>query len=731
MQKKSRFLGVVCILSGLSVATSCGIRDTNTNMTVPTSGVFQSKWNGFADVLGMHHLEDMPDLTNHKAMEKELSTPPENFQLADDAHNQRQYALVAQTVAGYILAQEPFMQNKKVLSLEPYANVLKQSDASAAQVVPMAIPTKQRNGNWVDLSAVKTFSGLDQNSFFKIYPTINGNVLQDDSKAVCGHVYLMTYETPSNGQNALYRALVSVPAPCNGVADQNQYPLMVFAHGGDAGLTFKEMATLLQENLGKFVVAAPVYPGEPLCTGAFFQGDQSNGYARSCLDKNNNLTEPSIPALGTKSPTRDDTNGLIAMVDAITQMSNPQEPANQDKISFGVNNIFYDQAHDRSLIPFNDDQKMFGLKSIAVADSRGGATLLAAIGRVGVLFALQNGSRGDGNYHPALTNFSGLSLVAAPTSLLVGQFRILVQNFVQGKVFEGLLRLPMVPELNNYFKDYRDAEIGSDQEQAELMNLVGWLGATDMTYLTPYVSIAVRNWTALSLGVSAPGSIVMLHGTQDKIVPFTESLIVKKGMDTLFANIYGPSANHDLFDASVVPPGSQLFSFQSDTAYVNDPKATYHVTDASFMTSHLINPALSAYSQPSETADFFLFGGKIDGLNTPDSVQQQFDLFNNSFAANDPQQRRPYILSNGCNPMKNGSCYLYGLQLQNDNWNQTNRPLYNRTILQDVSGGIPSAMYSGAWDPNAQNNLLSPVDVLSAWVDHSVLSSLGVFQPFG
>lgn len=704
--------------------TSCGIRDTNVNMKTQSSNVYSSKWNAFADVVGLAHLEDMPDATDRHALEKSLSTPPSHFQADPRAtldHPDLKYAQVFADVKSEILSQEPHMHALQIMSIEPYVDALKSYQPHIQnEDVALSLPYKQRNGVTVDLSGNKTFSSLDANSSFKVYPTEHGAAVLDDSRAARGHVYLMTYKAGPQGSSQIYRALISIP---EGTSSTNPHPLMVFAHGGDAGLTFKEMALLLQDNLGKFVVAAPAYPGEPICAGGMTQGTEANHYHRSCTDALGNPTEDSIAPLGARSPLKDDVNGLLALVDGITKLS--ADDVISDFYS-GNENIFKDNSG--SLIPFNDPDKVLGLKTVGVADSRGGATLLSAVGKAGFLFPITGAA-------PAY--FSGIGLIGSPSSLVVGAFRILLQDFFDGAVPNDFNSLPMVPELQHDFDAYRNAPIGSQEEQVELHKLVGWLASSDLTFLAPYAGIALKNWTALGQNHFAPGTVALFHGTQDKVVPFTESLIAKQAFDSFFAYVYGPSEKEELEKVlHTIPPGSQMFSFQSDASYVTDPTATYHVMSPSFMTSRLMNPSMQAYTQLSDMKDGFLYGWNLDTPSSdPTTVAQQFDLFNKAYQNNVNPAVSPYILSPNCNPtispyLSNGSCSLYGLQVH-QNWSAPNKPLYNRTILQDVNHGVPTPMYSGVWDPHAQNSVLSPADVFSAWLDTSVLDpSVGVLQGF-
>ncbi len=454
------------------------------------------KWDKFADFVGLSHLENGPDLSNQSAVIAALSTPPTNFQPASDGSNVSKYLAVKLAAENFVAAQMPNTQATKIVRIEPFgASFLNADSVSQNENSFVALPYLERGAAnataFSDLSNFKTNSGLDESGHFSIRQTINGKVTNDNPAT--GSVYLMTYQLGGHiDQN--YQALITIP---EGASPLSPKPLMLFAHGGDAGLAFKEIATLLQGNLAKFIVAAPVYPGEPICAVDFSEGSASNNYARSCVDSAGNVTSPVIEPLGTKSPLLGDVNALLALQYGIWKLDTKQ----MSPVS-GLN------PFDKGIIPFYGNMSSIGIQTIGVADSRGGATLMAAIGRTGMLMSL-----GKVKY----PIFSGASLLYSPSSLLVGQFRFLSQVMMNGNVPSYLNALPMIPELTHSFDAYRGAETNSANETNELQNLVGFIAASDVSYLAPYLSAATKNWNEYvsyyPILVSAPGSIIFLHGT--------------------------------------------------------------------------------------------------------------------------------------------------------------------------------------------------------------------------
>lgn len=810
LHKKGLYLtSFVLVCSGL---LGCKVNPNSTGIS--QERVYENKWDKFADFVGLPHLSESPDLTDKKALTAALSIAPRNFQSHSD--NAVQYKNVSDAVNAYVLGQAKNMQASSVVSIVPYAQVLAAADTADQGTGFVSLPYLERGAAqanaFSDLSDVKSNSGIGADSKFAVHTTVNGKVT---STVVRGTVYVLTYQLGGNkSQNHL--ALVSIPdGVLNGAgALQKSVPLMVFAHGGDSGLSFREMATLLQGSLGDFVVAAPVYPGENLCSVDAGQGGANTRFVRSCVDTTGQLTSPLLVSQGVRSPVNGDVNSLLGMHQAITKLA-------FNKVTgfyTGSQNIFVDSTgapilklHSEETNPPHDFKEFYGFQTVGVSDSRGGATLMSALGRAGIMIggALQKLTnylqtcQPDPRTHicpsivnrlPMLPYFSGAGLYYTPSSFLVGQFRMLTQFMMSGVVPYDAWALPMMPELVHYFDAYRNAEVGSAAEDEELAKLVGQVAASDIAYLAPYLSLAVQNWTTNSLRLFydqkvAPGSLLLLHGTQDKIVPFAESLIAKVGMDAVFDNIYRSNAAQSPLVAGFVPAvGTQFFSFQPDVAYYNqdingtsctgakdahgndltnynpvkgkcfgggyngEPSLrplTDHGRDPEFLTSRVVNYQMRYvnYFEPgTSNIDPSLQNALLYGLDpawddpNPAKVNylysfsrshvvtalDQFSYANMALNSFAPSSV-PYNLAPTCDVAHHvvGSGLCYLVNAESSD----TFPLYNRPMIFDQTQSY-STMLTGVWDNAAQNATLTPTDIFSAWMKVSVLGDLGVLHLF-
>lgn len=809
-QKKSLYLASF-VLASLGLL-GCKVNPNATSASQDST--YENKWDKFADFVGLPHLADSPSLSNKKAVTESLSLAPLHFQ--NHGNNTAQYQAVFKAVNSYVLSQAKNMQASAVVSIVPYAEVLAAADTAAQNSSFVSIPYLERGAAhanaFSDLSTVKTNSGIGADSKFAVRTTVSGKVTNTVAR---GTVYVLTYQLGGN-QTQNHVALVSIP---DGVLNdsgalQKSVPLMVFAHGGDSGLSFREMATLLQGSLGNFVVAAPVYPGESLCAIDSGLGNAAHHFERMCVNASGEKTASVVVSQGVRSPLEGDVSALLGMHQAITKLA-------FNKVTGfyrGNKNIFVDSLgepiltlHSEESNPPMDLKELYGFQTIGVSDSRGGATLMAAIGRAGIMIGdtlkkfttyLQT-CQADPNTNvcpsvvsrlPMLPYFSGAALYYAPSSFLVGQFRMLAQFMMNGVMPESTLALPMIPEMTHYFDAYRNAESDSAEENTALSQLVGKIGASDVAYFAPYVSIAVQNWTTNSFRLFydqkvAPGSLLLLHGTQDKIVPFSESLISKAGMDAVFSNIYRSSAAQSPLVAGIVPAvGTQLFSFQPDEAYYNQQlndtsctgakdsqgndltnynpakekcfgggyntestpfSLTDHGRDPAFLTSHVLNYPMryvNYFEAGTSNIDSSLANALLYGIDPPwddanpervnylysfsrdhvVTVGDQFSYANMALNSFAPNSA-PYNLTPGCDMAHHviGSGLCYLVDAQAP----TAFPLYNRPMIFDQTQSY-SSMLTGVWDNSAQMSVLTPTDVFSAWIQVSVLGNKGVLNSF-
>ena len=658
----------------VAAASSCGKNRETSNMTAQDiSSKSIRKVDLFYQAVGLPSMEEAPALNDQSKVAAYLSMPPINFQEASDKSNETKYNFVNNAVGNFLQEQAPHMFATKIISFQPVKDVFSADMFKDLGSNHISVPYFERDGSATyDLSIYHTPVGLNSDGKFLLHDTRYGSVLRDKNDTrintdVSGTVYLLKYTM--GGSNEIQQALVTIP---DGASSDAQLPLMMFAHGGDGGLTFHEMATLLQGNLGKFIVAAPFYPGEPMCRYDFTSGTYDNNYIRSCVDEKGEPEGNLVDAIGEKSPLVNDVNSLLALQNAMKQLVLAKYGP---EFYNGVNYLVDSQGESKVQLNFPADtpifpnyQKNFGVKTFGFADSRGGATLLAAMARQGLMLVTASKNNAPSTsilskipflkqFTPPNTDylnnynlFSGATFVYAPSSLMVGQFRFLTQYMIAGNVPKSNFYLPMVPELAHspYFKDFQNATANTPDESKALSRLIGFIASTDITFLAPYVGVDMQNWANTSTGQPRPGSILFLHGTQDKTVPFTESVIAKNAMDTVFKAVYHLNENPALFGNTITAIGTEMFSFQPDDAYYHAPcdsaddinknlntgfcfgtadgHSTDHGLDPAFLTSYVMNKEAQELKFGDSSLINLIAYGKLDAQNT--SVQEQFNEFN-------------------------------------------------------------------------------------------------------
>ena len=498
------------LLSVLSIV-GCNFKG-NTDMQTD-SKINCAKWDAFANQVGIQTCDQAVLATNKNGIVEYLKKAPTHFNPTGDKYND-----VTNLVEKYVKEMAPKTQASEIVSVKKLADVLKESgfeEHTSNKDKIISIPYFDRDvtdetgkvttpGSYKDLSGYKTLSGLNKDSKFKIYSTKEGLVYDKLKEDIAeGTAYVLTYKL--NGSNQKYSAIVTVP---DNVPVGEKLPLIMYAHGGDAGLSFRNMATILQNNLSKGIVAAPSFPGEPICSITTIGGSAKNNFVRSCGDASYQVINPAVNPEGEKSPLDNDVNAFLGLHNAIFRIY-LKDNKSIDKIKTGQ----IDPDFTRDLkkldfyLPYSDTLDMnsivnnlAGPKTIGVSDSRGGSTLLAAVGRSGVLLKSVFSSGldkldMDNLIFPPL--FSSAALFYSPSSLLVGSFRIITQNLISGNIYDtsSLNALPMIPDLkkNKYFTNYINTPVGQDKDQ--LNNLVGWVASSDITYLAPYTSVAMQNWS--------------------------------------------------------------------------------------------------------------------------------------------------------------------------------------------------------------------------------------------
>jgi hypothetical protein len=492
----------------LSVFTlvGCGFKG-NTNMQTEVPKM-SAKVDPVSQLFGTASHSDPKN--NAFNLKSSLSKAPDH--VSPKGNSTDNYDRIKTAALKYVNENVTKSQASEIVSIKKFAEVLRDAgfdksyydESHLKEENFIAIPFMEQNSEKVtDLSGYKTRTGINQDSKFKVYGTKNGKL--DKSTFAEGTVYLFTYKL--NNSDVKHSAIITVP---DSLSNENQLPLILYAHGGDSGVSFRNMAQLMQSNLSQGIVAAPTFPGEAICAVTTLGGIPQNLFRRSCGDANGNVTEPVLAIEGVRSPLDEDVSSLIGMHNAITKLALNTDP-NKPTIKFSDDTIDQNFKNQLSFLRFNAKYSAISFlnspQTLGVAASRGGATLLATIGRIGIYYeniftTLLTSKEQNLDFEfmqkiPKLPLLSGAVLYYSPSTLLMGEFALPFNNILRGDLFEtsNYNMFPMIPDLNKnpYIVNYRNAP--ADNHEQELNELAGWLAASDTTFLGPYLSVAMQNWT--------------------------------------------------------------------------------------------------------------------------------------------------------------------------------------------------------------------------------------------
>jgi hypothetical protein len=306
--------------------------------------------------------------------------------------------------------------------------------------------------------------------------------------------YLMKYKrfkadgTPDSLING---ALVSVPT-----ATTNTYPVVAYAHAGDAGLSILEIAAVFGDLQAKHIVVAPAFPGESICK---FGTNSSNKTACDSAGRY-------FDAVGTSAPYSTDAEDLLAAHNClVTPNALPDFNSTvQEKIKFqAIPNV-------ATTMPV----------SYVFGSSRGGLTTSIALAKNTAMLQA-NAKAGKNDYtEPKYFYCAGTNI--NPTSFTYGEIRVYLEAVVKGTAESSATwRLPTAPQLNDLFKDYREGRMSTDE--AALM-----IQTRDATFNAALALASVRKWST-----GDKGAFFTMHGTLDKSIPISQGIFG----GSVFANI--------------------------------------------------------------------------------------------------------------------------------------------------------------------------------------------------
>ncbi len=322
------------------------------------------------------------------------------------------------------------------------------------------------------------------------------------------NLYLMRYhlqaDATGKAEDQTRSGLVVIPAAGAGTS-----VIAAYAHGGDFGLGYPEVAAAFGAFQANHVIVAPTYPGEALCKVA------TDSEARDCDDAG-----PLVPASGQALAYDTDVDELLGMYDCVTRASIGKADA---PIS-DAGGLDTGKTLAKVLTPL---VKRHGTgtfaqqpQGIIVGASRGGLVAELALAKTGAaLAALGAAPNALGPAYLAPSYFSCAAIISAPASFAFAEFRLFLEQWVKGRLgdttFAGFLGMSSLADL---FDPYR---AGDEDAATAALKIV----QRDAMLTSPLIVAALRDWAKFTLGTAngGQGAWLRLHGIYDGVVPLSQA----------------------------------------------------------------------------------------------------------------------------------------------------------------------------------------------------------------
>ena len=376
-------------------------------------------------------------------------------------------------------------------------------------------------------------------------------------EALDAHVYVMTYRLQKNlagdPEDTARHGLVVVPkAP---KTTSGKAVLAMYAHDAAHGLSYLEIAKTFASMQLQHVIAAPSYPGEPLCAIA---PDLSN--AAACAGE-----KRLADAVGTSDVYNADVDDLLGMHDCLFR-------AAIDKVDPGVSGKYAAGTQIGSLAlkdqTTETDTTLGALmaskvasiggtmpsgtgnflpKSILVGNGRGALVAQLAAARAGAhlstisaasantsTLAASMGAKYFSNITSGASTKSDIpfaSLFSCKLSLgtafgyTAGVNRLMLQAMIEGSTFvNGAIDFSQIPGIANFNANivapYR-AETADAAATAQAIRL------RDASFNAILSQIALRNWGKYnSTAATAGGADLYVHGLEDSVFAYTNTQLL-------------------------------------------------------------------------------------------------------------------------------------------------------------------------------------------------------------
>jgi hypothetical protein len=386
-------------------------------------------------------------------------------------------------------------------------------------------------------------------------------------------LYLMNYRLQADAKGtaepttAVRSGLVVLPTTSVSAQNDNtkKYPLVAYGHGGDNGLSYSEIMAVFGQYQGNHIVVAPSFPGEPVCKGGI-----DYGRTDTC-DKDGKIAEATKAF---REPFITDTDEFLGIHDCLVRASmgvstslapyvipvTKERDAKGTEVTTKAFQTFLTGNVKRiGGTPSSTDPTFVLPVSYMAGLSRGGLTAQLALakagGTLGTLSAVQTKVTseataagltdaaqigtlvktevekvvGTGFFQPP--RFSCAIDFFGPSTFLATSYRLGLEAFVKGYGNKtSFYDLPTGEQLFERWKAYGEGVkfkksdgtlAANDAENAKAAAEL--IFKMDVPLQSPLILGSLRNWNSTSS--KKQGSMLILHGLFDKVVPAAQSQV--------------------------------------------------------------------------------------------------------------------------------------------------------------------------------------------------------------
>ncbi len=431
-------------------------------------------------------------------------------------------------------------------------------------------------------------------------------------------LHLMSYKLQADGSGKAETNPRSglIVIPTTGSANS---VIAAYAHGGDFGLGYAEVAAAFGELQGNHVVVAPTYPGEPLCKQA------ADAATRAC-----DAAGVIVPA-GTRGAAYDaDADELLGMYDCVMRAGIGKADAKMLDETGKDTGVTLAAALNPLLKRHGAGTAAQVPQGIVFGTSRGGLVAQIALAKTGAaLSALSAASAANpaplGPAYLSPAYFSCAAVVSGPASFAFAEFRLMLEQWVKGRLAStSFAAFPGMASLSGLFDAYRDGTVAADAAALAVVR-------RDAPLTAPLQLAALRNWAKFTQGTAngGPGAMLVLHGLYDKVVPISQAqlnfnVMLQASTSPTLVSATDPAKSPGLalFGRGFTPKADLLEGGKLKAGHFQHGDAAFFGSTA-IIPGDFISATVTGQALPSEAGEAAANGlaQKIFSVPTPSAAQ--------------------------------------------------------------------------------------------------------------